>query len=119
MTLGEFLSNLFSGREILSSQITGGVREGELGKLKRENGGHSTEISITVSDPRLNNGKPTVIPTLVSGQKRVDNLLKGEFPDQEQEEIAIRRAIERGGEAFNSFIDADTSALFRSLIKDL
>jgi hypothetical protein len=63
--------------------------------LNRPDGGISTEISITVTDPRLNGGKPTNIPTLVRGQKDVDGLLAGKDPTREQEEYAINRALER------------------------
>lgn len=55
----------------------------------------STEISVTVSDERLNGGKPTNIPLLVKGQKNVEALLKGEEPTEEQEDLAIQRAAQR------------------------
>ena len=35
---------------------------GELGKLKRPRGGHSTEASITIRHPKLNNNRWTNIP---------------------------------------------------------
>ena len=63
---------------------------GELGQIKS-----SSEISITVTDPRLNNGKPTNIPTLVKGQIKVDELADTLKPTKEQEEIAIKRAAKR------------------------
>ena len=68
---------------------------GELGTLRRPDGGVSTEISITVTDSRLNAGKPTNIPTLVKGQKNVKDLLAGKKVTPEQQEIAIKRAAER------------------------
>lgn len=43
--------------------------------VRNPNGGWSSEISVTVEDPRLNGGKPTIVPSLwvVDGKaKRVD-----------------------------------------------
>ena len=73
---------------------------GELGKVKE-----STEISITVTDSRLNDGKPTNIPTLVKGQVDVEKLAETLKPTNEQQEIAIKRAAERvsAGAALPSF----------------
>lgn len=68
---------------------------GELGTLHRPDGGYSSELSITVTDPRINSGQPTNIPTLVLGQIDVDALLSGEPVTGEQQERAIRRAVER------------------------
>jgi len=68
---------------------------GELGGLLRPDGGMSTELQITVEDKRLNNGRPTNIPSLVEGQQNIRALLIGAFPDDEQQEIAIQRAVER------------------------
>lgn len=92
---------------------------GELGILPRPGGGRSTEISITVTDPRLNGGRPTNLPLLVQGQTGVDRLLRGEQWTPEQEEIAVRRAIERvnGGAAlpaYNSIAEAEAAARQRS-----
>jgi len=71
------------------------ARRGELGVLQRPDGGVSTELSITVRDPRLNAGKPTNIPLLVQGQEGVDSLLAGEKPTGQQQELAVRRAEAR------------------------
>lgn len=68
---------------------------GELGTLRGESGTVSTEISVTVTDPRLNDGKPTNIPTLVAGQVDVQGLVDSGQPTDEQVGIAIDRAIER------------------------
>lgn len=88
---------------------------GELGVLKRPDGGVSTELSVTVTDPRINGGRATNIPLLVVGQKGVDALLKDAAPSAEQEEIAIRRAVERlkgGGRlpSYNSIEEATRAA---------
>ena len=70
---------------------------GELGILKRPDGRVSTELSITVNDPRLNNSRATNIPLLVKGQVDVDKLLREQnpSPSKQQVEIAIKRAAER------------------------
>lgn len=68
---------------------------GELGILPRPDGSDSTELSITVTDLRLNDGRPTNIPLLVKGQVDVEKLLAGARGTPAQEEIAVRRAIER------------------------
>lgn len=96
---------------------------GELGVLKRPDGGQSTEISITVTDKRLNEGKPTNIPLLVRGQKNVDALLRGEKWTREQEEHAITRAAERvkaGASlpSYGSIEEAEVAARARSKSKD-
>lgn len=95
---------------------------GELGTLKRPDGGVSTEISITVTDKRLNAGKPTNIPTLVRGQIDVDDLLAGKDVTKEQQEIAINRAVERVAEgqelpAYKTIEEAVKEAKARSLAK--
>lgn len=92
---------------------------GELGTLKNPDGSVSTEYSITVTDPRINGGKPTNIPTLVKGQVAVDSLQRHEAPSQEQQEIAIRRAAQRvkGGAdlpSYESIKDAESAATQRS-----
>ena len=56
---------------------------------KNADGSHSTEVSITVTDPRLNDGKPTNIPSLWGG-KEVD------------EDTAIKNAL-NSGNAYKSF----------------
>ena len=71
----------------------------------RENadGSYSTEVSITVTNPKLNNGKPTNIPSLWKG-KEVD------------EDTAVRNALATGKsyKAFNSINEAVTAAKARS-----
>ena len=71
----------------------------------RENadGSYSTEVSITVTNPKLNNGKPTNIPSLWKG-KEVD------------EDTAVRNALATGKsyKSFNSINEAVTAAKARS-----
>ncbi len=98
----------------LTSALTG-----ELGTLARPDGGFSTEISITVTDEQLNNGQPTNIPTLVQGQVGVDALLAGQPVTDEQQEIAINRAIARVGSgadlpSFGTIAEAVKAAQARS-----
>lgn len=77
---------------------------GELGIKSRPDGGGSSEISITVTDPRLNGGRPTNIPLLVQGQTGVNDLLAGKQWTPEQEDIAVRRAMQRSyGRAVPSY----------------
>jgi len=78
------------GQPLAPSALTG-----ELGTLRRPDGGFSTELSITITDPRINNGQPTNIPTLIRGQVDVDALLAGSPVTRQQQEITIRRAVER------------------------
>lgn len=70
------------------------------GKPARQNadGSHSTEISITVTNPRLNGGRPTNIPSLWGGQ-------------QLDEEGAVTAALQ-SGRSFQAFptIDAAVTA---------
>lgn len=100
--------------------------EGELGQRLATTDGSgkfASEMSITVDDPRLNNGRWTNIPLLVFGQKDVDKLLAGEHWTPEQQEIAILRAWARvnGGHAelpsHDSLKDAKTAAGLRSDMK--
>jgi len=71
----------------------------------RENadGSYSTEVSITVTNPKLNNGKPTNIPSLWKG-KEVD------------EDTAVRNALATGKsyKSFNSINEAVSAAKARS-----
>lgn len=69
---------------------------GELGIYDNPRGGISTELSRTVTDERLNGGRPTNIPMLVRGQgpEAVARILNGEG-SREDENLAIRRAQER------------------------
>ncbi len=66
-------------------------------------GSYSTELSITVTDPRLNSGRPTNIPSLWRGQE-VD------------QDTAIDNAVASGKpyQAFNSIQQAVTAAQARS-----
>lgn len=98
---------------------TGSALGGELGSLPNTMGGMSTELSITVTDPRLNGGRPTNIPSLVRGQVGVESLLRGEDMTIEQHDIAIQRAMERvaAGQflpSYNSIEEAVQAARSRS-----
>ena len=66
-------------------------------------GSYSTEVSITVTDPRLNGGKPTNIPSLWGG-KEVD------------ENTAVKNALSSGKayQAFGSIDEAVSAAQSRS-----
>jgi hypothetical protein len=70
---------------------------------RNADGSHSTEVSITVTHPRLNGGKPTNIPSLWAG-KEVD------------EEEAVERALKSGRkfQSFGSVDDAVKAAIARS-----
>ena len=87
---------------------------GELGGWQNnEDGSVSTELTITVNHPELNNGMPTVIPTLVAGQDDLDGLLNFNITEQ-HEEVAVKRAIERqkDGMTWPSFINMDLANEF-------
>lgn len=82
----------------------------EVISIKNKNGSTSSEITITVNDPKLNNGNWTVIPSLVAGKKL----------DQPE---AIQDAIDRGliypgmpgsGFRFSTHVEADKFAAERS-----
>lgn len=97
--------------------------DGELGVFYRPDGGTSTELSITVTDPRLNGGRPTNIPQLVRGQsaEAVERILDGK-PTAEDTETAIVRAAERVAmgarlPAFDSIEAAVAAAKARSEAK--
>lgn len=66
-------------------------------------GTHSTELSITVTDPRINGGKPTNIPSLWGGKE----------VSQEQ---AIAKALDSGNsyQAYDSIDEAVAAAKSRS-----
>jgi len=68
---------------------------GELGALQRPDGGVSDTISITVTDPRINGGRPTNVPLLAQGQEDVQGLLEGKRPTEKQDTLAILRAVQR------------------------
>lgn len=95
--------------------------EGELGRWAAPQGFISTEISITIEDERLNNGRPTNIPTLVQGQINPGAIVLsgGEDLTPQQQEQAILRAIERVGEgqtlpSFETMDEAVKAAIARS-----
>lgn len=95
---------------------------GELGRVEHDRG-VSTEISITVRDPRINDGMPTNIPTLVKGQTDLPLLLKTMKPNQKQYDIAVMRAMERqaSGEElpfYETEEEAVQAAIARSKNKD-
>lgn len=95
------------------------ARRGELGVLDRPGGGVSTELSITVRDPRLNGGRPTNVPLLVQGQEGVQDLLADKEPTASQREIAIRRAevrMRRGAvlPSYGTLKEATTAAQKRT-----
>ena len=79
---------------------------GELGVFESPVGDVSTEKSVTVTDERLNGGKPTNIPMLVKGQDdaAVERILRGTFTDEDIE-TAVKRANERvkKGQSLPSF----------------
>lgn len=94
--------------------------EGELGAFLNPNGSHSTEVSVTINDPRLNGGRPTNIPLLVRGQSEaaIQRILAGQI-GREEVEVAIARAAERvaGGLAlpgYASIQEAERAASARS-----
>lgn len=69
---------------------------GEFGVVPHPNGAVSTELSATVTDPRLNNGFPTNIPTLVRGNEVLrDLIMSGQLKDSSFDNEVIRTAIER------------------------
>lgn len=83
---------------------------GELGAIPNPFGGISTEKSITITDPRINQGRPTNIPQLVTGQspESIQRILADQATREDQE-IAITRAIQRmsEGQALPSFGSID------------
>jgi hypothetical protein len=70
---------------------------------KNADGSHSTEVSITVTNPRLNGGKATNIPSLWEGK-------------EVGEDEAVDRAHKSGRSyrSYNSIDEAVTSAKSRS-----
>jgi len=87
-------SQAFPGAATLFEHSDMNVREGKT--LKRPNGQVSSVFSITVSEPQLNLGRPTLIPTIYDGK---------EVSQQE----AIRRAIKskKTFPKFQTFEQAD------------
>lgn len=89
--------------------------EGYLGPQKTARGDHATVMMITVTDPRLNNGRATNIPLLVPGQVDLPALLQGQRPTAQQQDVAITHALTRvtQGEqipAYDSIADAEQAA---------
>lgn len=86
--------------QILSGVSGGNVRGIDINRpiLENPDGSFSTEESITITDGRLNQGRPTNIPTIVGGRRVSDD-------------EAVNAAIQ-SGQRFNSFdtIEAAVSA---------
>lgn len=108
---GKRTSSAFSGPSTQSVEFSRSVAEeedplslrasalsGELGTLRRPDGGVSTEISMTVTDSRLNRGRATNIPLLVKGVPNIDDLLAGKPATSKQVDAAIKRAQARVSE---------------------
>ncbi len=58
--------------EKYATQPTGASTHDGLPAVQNADGSYSTELSVTVTDPRLNGGKPTNIPSLWGGKKLAD-----------------------------------------------
>jgi len=88
---------------VLSMDVPG--MAGELGDVPVPGGGYATTYGMSMTDPRLNAGRPTNIPMLAQGQTGLAELLSGGRPTEPQFETAISRALARqqGGEALPSF----------------
>jgi hypothetical protein len=93
----------------LGTEVTGKTQEGRA-IVKNPDGSVSTERSITVTDPRINNGQPTNIPSMFGGK-------------EVSEEEAIARIAAAGGKdpetgralpGFNSIEEAVAAAKARS-----
>ena len=95
--------NPYSPRKNANGGMAGAMTHDGLPARKNADGSYSTEVSITVTDPRLNEGKPTNIPSLWGG-KEVD------------EETAVKNAIKSGNKykSFDSINEAVESAKARS-----
>jgi len=75
---------------------------------KNPDGSISTEVTITVTDPRLNNGRPTNIPTLWGGQP-----LPGS--QAEVQESAIKKAVayeKKNGKKWDDFNTIDEAVAY-------
>jgi len=111
--------------KLLASQVNPeSALEGELGGIPNPYGGYSTEISSTVSEPGLNEGRYTNIPTLVEGMPNVESRLQMNQLTPEQYDVAINRAIERQSQgqslpSYDSRVGAEFMAGARSGMKDL
>jgi len=97
-----------TGKSLSRFMITEGTKRNEVkthdGYPARQNpdGSYSTEVTITVTDPRLNKGRPTNIPSLWKGKEvdedtAVTNVLKSKkmYPSYTSVEEAIRKAEKR------------------------
>ena len=100
--------------------LSGDALSGELGAIPNPFGGVSTEKSITITDPRVNQGRATNIPQLVTGQspEAIERILTDQGT-REDEEVAILRAIQRVSDGqslpdFNSIDEAVSAARKRS-----
>lgn len=86
-------------------------------------GGYASELSITVDDERINQGRWSNIPLLVPHQSDVEGLLAGGRPTGAQQEQAIRAAFQRlllDREAipyWDTLQDAEGAATARSEMK--
>lgn len=114
--MGDGFGKVKRGREIPDDVPPTGF----LGVMRRPDGAYSTELNIGVDDPRLNNGRPTNIPSLVPGQVDVEGLLSGPVhqPSQAQQQRAIEFALKRVQHgatfpSFDSFDAADAGAARR------
>ncbi len=112
-----------AGRRLAPNQYgQNSALEGELGAIKNPRGGYSTEYSATVMDPRLNQGQATNIPTMVQGQRGVQDMIAGGPIGEDQIRTAIMRAIERQQQgqrlpSYDSMMNAETMADWRSRMK--
>lgn len=102
---GNSKSALPVGSNVLRDTVYPGSARTHDGLPARQNpdGSRSTEVSITVTDPRLNGGKPTNIPSLWGG-KEVD------------QNTAIKNAINSGNkyQSFSTIDEAVSAAKARS-----
>ncbi len=104
-TMEQRLAKMTEGTSAQSSQKTW---DGYPPYVNRD-GSISTERTITVTDPRINNGKPTNIPTLWEGKP-----LPGKT-DAEIQKKAIEKAIEyqrRTGNKWKSFDSIESAVSF-------
>ncbi len=107
---GEAEDTGIAAASALGAEDTGVPTTGERPRVQNEDGSVSSELSITVTDPAINEGKPTNIPSMFEGVKR---------PQEE----AIRRIVEAGGKdpetgrelpAFDTIEEAVAAAQERS-----
>ena len=92
---------------------------GELGDIPNPLGGVSTEKSITITDPRINQGRPTNIPTLIQGQPQdaIQRILTDQAI-QEDNETAILRAIKRTeGGSYLPYYDSIDNAVAAAKVR--